>query len=256
MEILKAVLLGIIQGLTEFLPISSSGHLVIFKEVLKYKELGVGFDVFLHFGTLLAILFKFRSLIFELLKNPFNSLSLSIVIACLATAPGGLLVHFFLKEVFSSGTFTSLMLFLTGLFLFSTRKLKEGRKDLPTFKDAFLIGISQAFAVLPGLSRSGLTISTGLHLGLKRKGAFYFSFLLAIPAILGAMFFEGRGILSGFEDSLKLFLLGGLSAFFSGYVSLSFLLKKVQSGELYQFAPYCWGLSLAFWIYKLLESKF
>jgi len=256
MEIVKAVLLGIIQGLTEFLPISSSGHLVIFKEVLKYKELGVGFDVFLHFGTLLAILFKFRSLIFELLKNPFNSLSLSIVIACLATAPGGLLVHFFLKEVFSSGAFASLMLFLTGLYLLSTRKIKEGRKDLPTFKDAFLIGISQAFAVLPGLSRSGLTIATGLHLGLKRKGAFYFSFLLAVPVILGAVFLEGKEVLSGFGGSLGLFLLGALSAFLSGYMSLSFLLKKVQKGELYHFAPYCWSVSLAFWIYKLLESKF
>jgi len=256
MEILKAVLLGIIQGLTEFLPISSSGHLVIFKEVLKYKELGVGFDVFLHFGTLIALLFKFRNLIFELFKKPSNSLISPLIIACLATAPGGLLVHFLLKEIFFSGTFASVMLFLTGLYLFSTCKLKEGRKDLPTFKDAFFIGISQGFAVLPGLSRSGLTIATGLHLGLKRKEAFYFSFLLAIPAILGAMIFEGKEILSGFEGSFGIFLGGALSAFLSGYLSLSFLLKKVEKGKLYQFAPYCWSVSLTFWFYKLLESKF
>jgi undecaprenyl-diphosphatase len=256
MEFLKAVFLGIIQGLTEFLPISSSAHLVILKEILKYEKLGLGFDVFLHFGTLLAVLFKFRSLILDLLKNPFNSLNLSIIIACLATAPGGLLVHFFLKGVFSSGAFASFMLLLTGFYLFSTRKLEEGRKELPTFKDAFFIGLSQALAVLPGLSRSGLTIATGLHLGLKRKGAFYFSFLLAVPSILGAMVLEGEDVLSGFEGSWRLFLLGGFSAFLSGYLALSFLLKKIQKGELYQFAPYCWGVSLAFWVYKVLEAKF
>ncbi len=262
MEIYKAVILGIIQGLTEFLPVSSSGHLVIFQNFLKVQEPALFFDISVHFGTLCAVFIIFfkdiRLMISALYKfcagfitgkknsseiNEDKNLKFAflIIAGSVPTAVIGLLLHTVSERLFSSIVSAGCMLLLTGVILWSTKNIKENVFEIKRFSffKAFFIGIVQGLAVIPGISRSGSTIASALHMGIDRENAAKFSFLLSIPAILGAQILSIKDILSGAVVLDAGIIIGTVTAFITGYFSLILLIKIVKKGRLYFFAPYC-----------------
>lgn len=265
MTTLEAIILGIIQGLTEFLPVSSSGHLVLFQQLFGLKEAELFFDVCVHLGTLVAVIVVFRreirNIITALLRlvslagqkekflqqvesNPDVKMALLIIIGSIPTAILGLMFHNIADKLFSSPFFTGLMLMVTGLLLWLTRRAKPDVKktgfDGFSRTKAFIIGIVQGLAIIPGISRSGSTISIGLLLGINRETAARYSFLLSIPAIVGAGLLSLKDGLSQTDPVIRLSLLGAAAAALIGYGALKVLLRMVKKGHLYVFAPYCW----------------
>ena len=194
---LEAILLGILQGLTEFLPVSSSGHLVICQSLLGMKGDLLIFDVFVHVGTLFAVVVVFWQDIVDIFRHLFSRYTLLLIVGCIPAALMGLLLDDVFTALFSSVTAVALALILTGLLLLisdrfnGTRTLKEMR-----FSDALTIGIFQGLAITPGLSRSGSTIFGALLCGFKRSEAAKFSFIISIPVILGAALKEGYDVFS------------------------------------------------------------
>ena len=262
MNLLQVLLLGIIQGLTEFLPISSSGHLVIFQNLFGLKEPHLFLDVSLHFGTLLAIVIVFRREVVGLIRDivlfVFYSLrgeQFKINEGCRAMARlGGLIaigliptvfLGFFLRDVFAylfgSLTTVGIMLVGTGTILWFTKTAGQGTKErgAMSFLDAIIIGFIQGIAIAPGISRSGATIAFGLFRSLKKDVAVHYSFLLSIPAIIGAMVLEWENPLL-YEGVLLHVVLGTIMAAFVGYICLRILIRMVNKGHLYFFSPYCW----------------
>ena len=265
MNYTEAILLGIIQGLTEFLPVSSSGHLVLFQHLFGLKEAELFFDVCVHLGTLLAVIIVFRqeikNIIFAMMRllsstgpkksalqkiesDPDLKLALLIVIGSIPTAVLGLMFHNIADRLFSSPFFTGLMLMVTGLLLWLTRRANTGAggTNIEGFSrtKAFVIGIVQGLAIIPGISRSGSTISIGLLLGINRETAARYSFLLSIPAIVGAGLLSLKDSLSETDPVIWLSLWGAAAAALVGYTALKVLLGLVKKGHLHLFAPYCW----------------
>jgi undecaprenyl-diphosphatase len=251
---MDAVILAVVQGITEFLPISSSGHLVIFQSILGFKEPPVFYDILLHLGTLLAVVVYFRQQLWLLLTDK-KALGLwtKLAVATLPAVAFGLFLESYLVTIFSSLVLVGISLIFTGGLLFSTclipPKKKEGdrqgdeREKEISLKDALFIGFFQALAIFPGVSRSGMTLSSGLWRGLSRRKAFSFAFLLAIPAILGAVIIEAKDDLSeslGWPAFLGVLVAGGV-----GYISLKLLEKILRSKKLYLFGFYCLVLGIA-----------
>jgi len=232
---MKYLLLGIIQGLTEFLPVSSSGHLVILKHWMNLQDEGVVLEVILHFATLLAIIIFFRRKILEYATKEKISL---IIIGTIPIALIGVLFKDEIQSLFSNYFLVTVTLSLTGLILFMSRNSKEN-KDNIDLKMAFVIGVAQALALTPGISRSGITVATALLLGIKRKKAFEFSFILAIPALLGALIINIPDICETTIDIHNL-VTGGISAFLSGLFALWIFYKIVRNKDLYLFSYYLW----------------
>lgn len=256
---LEALILGLIQGLTEFLPISSSGHLVLGKKLLGVETGGAMIEVFLHFGTLLAILLVFRVRIGKVVLSLFRGrLLLSpgkgvrftdqnlrlFLLILLGSIPAGVLGFLLRREIgalFNSTLFASSALIFTGGVLFATKFSVSRNRDLK-ISNSLIVGFAQAISLLPGISRSGATIGCGLLLGVERERAVEYSFLLAIPAILAATGLEvGEAVRYQGQrgDSLPI-VLGTLSAFVFGYLALRLLLTVVRRGRLSIFSYYCW----------------
>jgi undecaprenyl-diphosphatase len=255
---LESVVLGILQGLTEFLPISSSGHLVLGENLLKVKLGDISFEVFLHFGTLLSVVIVFRKTIWGMIQAVMEKAGVSLskydptstsenwnlfLLILLGSVPAGILGILLKKYVetsFSSLHFVSIMLLITGSLLFLTKFVKKAQGRIK-FSDAFLIGIAQAIAMLPGISRSGLTISTGIFRGIKSDKAAEFSFLLSLPAVLGATILKLKDMLSQSHPSFNLwfYLIGTVFAFLSGYLAIKFLLNVIRKGKFEFFGYYC-----------------
>lgn len=245
-----------VQGLTEFLPISSSGHLVFFQSLFGMEEPRLFFNVMLHFGTLLAVVVYFRTDLRKIFhgigsmatgkrKNEEGiRLLFWILVATIPTGLIGLLLKDWFESLFSKPNIVGGMLLVTGLILYLTRWVKREDRHLEKMKwiDAILIGMAQGIAIIPGISRSGSTISTGLYLGLNRELAGRFSFLLSIPAILGATLLEIREFQSISEISTA--LIGMVTAFGVGMLSLTFLMKIIKTGKISHFSYYCWGMGL------------
>jgi undecaprenyl-diphosphatase len=265
MTALEAIILGIIQGLTEFLPVSSSGHLVLFQKMFGLKQAELFFDVGAHLGTLVAVIIVFRREVKKIitalvqlvssagLKENFLQriesdsqlkMALLIVIGSIPTAILGFLFADIADRLFASGRITGLMLIVTGLLLWLTRRTSasgdQTRGERLTFKNAFIIGIVQGLAIIPGISRSGSTISIGLLLGIDREMAARYSFLLSIPAIIGAGLLSLKNGFSQTDLAIRAALLGAFAAALVGYVALKSLLQMVKKGHLHIFAPYCW----------------
>ena len=261
----EAILLGIIQGLTEFLPVSSSGHLVLFQHLFGLKEAELFFDVCVHLGTLVAVVIVFRQEIIKIISallqlassdrqkekflqkvdsNPELKMALFIVIGSIPTAVLGLFFASIADRLFSSTLITGLMLVVTGLLLWVARKAKSqagaANSGHLTKGKAFIIGIVQGLAIIPGISRSGSTISAGLLLGINRETAARYSFLLSIPAIVGAGLLSIKDGVSQSDPVISMSLLGAVTAAMVGYGALKSLLHLVKKGRLYVFAPYCW----------------
>ena len=265
MTTLEAIILGIIQGLTEFLPVSSSGHLVLFQQLFGLKEAELFFDVCVHLGTLLAVMVVFRqeikNIILALIRlisstgskktilqkvesDPDLKMALLIVIGSIPTAVLGFLFRGIADRLFASAFIVGLMLMVTGLILWLTRwaatRVEQPGADRLTPKNALIIGVVQGLAIIPGISRSGSTISIALLLGIRREMAARYSFLLSIPAIIGAGLLSFKEGLSQTDQAIQISLLGAVAAALVGYGALKSLLHVVKKGRLHLFAPYCW----------------
>jgi undecaprenyl-diphosphatase len=253
---LQAIFLGVVQGLTEFFPVSSSAHLVFFQSLFQLKESPIFFDVMLHVGTLFAVAVYLRKEILLILQGigailrgreegrEGARLLLWIIVASVPTGLMGFLLKDWFESAFSRPRLVGVMLLVTGIVLWLTRKAKREEKDIGKMRwlDALLIGIGQGIAIVPGISRSGATISTGLFCGLDRVLAGKFSFLLSIPAILGAVLLESRKI--GSTEGVEVILVGTVVACIVGYFSLKILMKIITIGKMAHFSYYCWAMGV------------
>jgi len=250
--LIKYLILGVVQGLTEFLPVSSSGHLVILQRYLSLDENGCLVGVMLHLGTLLALSVFFFNDIKKITCDFFKRRNTKIVtylaIVTLITGLSGILGRDFFKEFFSSPRKVCLMLIVTGIVLLFTKKFTTNKRNFSelTIKDALWLGITQSLAIIPGISRSGITISTLLFRGVNKESAFRFSFLAAIPVILGAFILESNG-LSRLPGPVIIYLLAGtLAAFLSGLAALQILFTVIQKAKFSWFGYYCLAIGTMF----------
>ncbi len=275
MTILEAVMLGILQGVTEFLPVSSSGHLALMQHYLGLREPQVFFDVMLHLGTLGAVIIAYKGSIRELagaglsaITNPRfyrrpiftikGSTDLKLIwFILLGSVPTGAIAIAFqpqLEALFAKPTIVAMMLMTTGVILQLPRLRRntvEG--DCPVrFWHSPLIGIAQGLAITPGISRSGATISLALLLGSSPKQAARFSFLLSIPAILGAVLLKLKDVGSISVNPMAV-VFGTLTAFAVGYIALRVLLAALDRGRFTGFSYYCFALGMGVLIFRLLS---
>jgi len=271
MDIIPAIILGIIQGLTEFLPVSSSAHLVFMTDILGLPQ-NVAFDTLLHIGTLVAvvayfwkdliqIISSFISSLLDILRGkfkegleekPFKKLSWLIIVGTIPAGIMGILLEKQFEALFNSVLYVGFFLIITGLLLWGAERVKLGNKDVKdiSFKNALVIGVAQGIAIAPGISRSGATISAGLFSGLNRELAAKFSFLLSIPAILGAALVQVKDITT-FDTSTVVLIAGFVSAVIFGYLAIKLLLKIIKERTLMIFAYYCWIVGVAVIIISL-----
>lgn len=253
MDLWDSFLLGLIQGITEFLPISSSGHLVLAQALLGVEsDHGITFEVVVHFGSLCSILVFYRAEVFGLIKGalsllrhplkpePEERLVLMVLASMVPALVVGLLLKDHIESAFDSPVWVCCMLIVTGFVLFSSRFAPNGTRQL-TYRSAIGMGLAQAVAILPGISRSGSTITAGQHLGLSREESARFSFLMVIPVIAGAMVLELGDIGTAAPGhSWTVLLVGFLTSALSGYYALSFLIHLVKRRGIQMFAWYCW----------------
>ncbi len=267
MDTLEAIILGVVQGITEWLPVSSSAHLVILQTVFGYGNSTV-FDIMVHGGTLLAVILYFWRDFIMLLKNFFltfvdifkigrraftkdedRRLTWYIVLATIPIIIVGLLLQDYIDAIFSSLLIVGIALLITGTWLFSTRHAKGGEKL--NGRISLYVGLAQATAIIPGISRSGSTISTGMLLGLEKKDAARFSFLLSMPAIGGAFALKVLSTPTGEVLTLPN-IAGFISAFVVGILTIHLLLGIIRRGKFYLFAIYCWTLGALVLAYEVL----
>jgi len=249
MDLIQILILAIIQGITEWLPISSSGHLVIVQQHFGLKEVPLIFDVSLHVGTLCVVVVAFRKDIIDiakaLCKLDFQSedgrMALYIALGSIPTALIGFLFHDVFRFLFSSTLAVGAALVVTGFILYLSKLRKDG-KEL-NHLDSLLIGIAQGVAIAPGISRSGVTLSTGFLRKVRKELVFRYSFLLSIPAVIGATVMESKDLVVGELDVVGL-LFGVIVSMVVGYVSLKLLLRIVLKEKFHLFTYYCWVAGL------------
>jgi len=234
MNIIYAAFLGLVQGLTEFLPVSSSGHLVLAQSLIPgFTQPGVLFDVVLHFGTTFAVLYYFARRILSLDRKYLTLLAVG-------TIPAALVGYFFQKSLegmFGNVSWVAIELIITGILNLAIDKLPSGEKGI-SIKNSFLVGVAQAVAIIPGISRSGATIFTGVSLGVSKRQAAEFSFLLSVPAILGANLLQI--ITHGFDNGIPAasYLVGLIVSFLVGLISIKLVFKFLQEGKFKIFGIY------------------
>ncbi len=267
MDVVSGAFLGLVQGLTEFLPISSSGHLVLFQNLLGFREPELLLDASLHAGTLAAVCIFFRKDLGRMLSDLVviasslagggpgrargmetarDSLVTWVALGNIPTVLIGLVFREELEGLFASIRVVGVMLLATGGLLALTALVprSRGRLTTPTVLTALAVGTAQGLAIIPGISRSGATIACGLLLGMERDLAARYSFLLSLPAIAGALLLQAADGAAGSAGPGTI-LLGGLSAAVVGLVALKILVGMVRRGRLAWFAPYCWAVGSA-----------
>ena len=260
MDIFQAIIIGLIQGLTEFLPVSSSAHLIFAQHALGVSS-DLAFDVMLHVGTLLAVVvFFFKDIVLMiyafllsikdlftgkfiqgLREESYKRLAWYVILGTIPIGLVGVLFNDAVESIFTGVNIPAFFLLITGVLLYISQRINTGKikqEDL-TLKQSILIGCGQAIAILPGLSRSGTTIATGLTLGLDKEFAAKFSFLLSIPAIFGAAVVELKD-LTLTDVNLGAYVVGFIVAAVSGYLAIKFLLELIQKRSLDIFSYYCW----------------
>ena len=256
--ILKSLLLGIIQGVTEFIPVSSSGHLVIANHFIDFDLQDISFEIMLHLGTVLAVIVYFWKDIWSLISAVFKvkdksevvvnnrKIILYLLIATMITGVIGVLLKDFIESIFHSALLSASMLIITGIILMISDYIPSKSISLPKtgIWRSVIIGLSQAVSIIPGISRSGTTIATSLFVGLKREEAARFSFLLSIPVILGATLLELRKMTSIPRELILGYIVSGVAAFISGFLVISLLLELIKKRKLKIFAIYCWVVSI------------
>ncbi|MCH8288341.1 MAG: undecaprenyl-diphosphate phosphatase [Candidatus Marinimicrobia bacterium] len=264
MTLNESVWLGVLQGLTEFLPVSSSGHLVIMQKILGIEESGIAFEIFVHFGTLLSIIVMFRKDVIELSGSLFRALRspgnlrrkymedkrfrmLSVIL--LATVPAGIVGVLFkssFERFFNDTNFVGYAFLVTGMILFVTKFAVEKTSEVRSGR-AFIIGAAQAFAIFPGISRSGSTISAAMLSGVSGEEAARFSFLLAIPAIGGATLLQLTELIGNGYGSINMTVSGAgiLSSFLTGSAAIWILMRIIRRGKIHYFSWYCFSAGIA-----------
>ena len=247
MTVSQALIFGAVQGITEFFPVSSSGHLAILQALFGLKEPQIDFDIFLHLGTLLSILVFFRKSILALFGKDKKTL-LYLITASVPTFIIGFSFKDAVERFFGMPAVVGYMFIVTGIWLTlaSVFVKKPGPRKEPGVLNSLAIGIAQGIAVMPGISRSGATVATGLFAGLEKEAAFRFSFLLAIPAVAGATILKthkiGGGIIG--KDSVS-YILGGLVAAAVGLWAIKAFFGIVKKNKLYLFGIYCFLVGIA-----------
>jgi undecaprenyl-diphosphatase len=255
--LIEVFILAVVQGLTEWLPVSSSGHLVITQKALGLN-LPLIYSVMLHVGTLIVVLTVFRKdiadIIKALVKRDFETeegkLALFIVVGSVPIAIIGFVFYDFLKSLFSNLPAVGLALLATGCLLFFSEK-RIGNRKMGTL-DSLLIGLAQGFTIIPGISRSGVTVATGLLRRVDKATAFKYSFLLSVPAIIGATIMESKDLPLGNVNMVPLFL-GATISMIVGYASLKLLQKIVMNEKIHLFAYYCWTVGLAIILFPIFQ---
>ncbi|MBS4190868.1 undecaprenyl-diphosphate phosphatase [Bacillus sp. FJAT-49705] len=248
MSKLEAFVLGLIQGLTEFLPISSTGHLYLGRHLFGLDEAGLYLDTMLHVGTLLAVLVVYKNELLQILKNPLGKLSMLLVIGTIPAVIVGFLFSDMFDSISKTGITIGWEFLITGIILWMSESIKNGAKKMDniSYGDALFIGTFQAAAIFPAVSRSGLTIAAGLFRRLDRETAAYFSFLLSIPAIAGGIVLQFGEMLSGRTESIpfdSLFIATLSSALF-GYLAVVWMINFLKRKSLKIFAVYVWILGI------------
>ncbi|MDI6739278.1 MAG: undecaprenyl-diphosphate phosphatase [Candidatus Edwardsbacteria bacterium] len=263
MSLLQALILGIVQGLTEFLPVSSSGHLALIEKLFGLSGGNLRFEVFVHLGTLVSVVIIFRKKILKLTRSVFKARvysdkgklrftddnlrqALLLIMATVPAAAVGLLFDDAVEQAFQSPAAVSVFLLITGAILFGTRFIKASGEKI-NWRRALVVGCAQAVAILPGISRSGSTIAAGVYTGAGQEDAAEFSFLLSIPIILGAGLVKlGHMLKDGLPSGEAVTMAAGaLAAAVFGYVSIKLVLGIVKRKRLDFFAYYCWAAGIA-----------
>lgn len=239
----EVLILSVLQGVAEFLPISSSGHLVLGKELLGLGEAGIRLDVALHIGTLLAVFVFYFAVIRRILVNLEWAYVLKVVLSAIPVGLVGVLFKDQLETAFASTTAVGACLLVTGVVLTATRFLPRGDKEVSVLR-ALGMGLAQALAILPGVSRSGLTLAAARLGRVEAEKAAEFSFLMSAPPIAGAALLEIVKSLKGAEEAVcevswTLCAVGAFVAALVGFFSLKFLLKSLKSDKFWLFGPYC-----------------
>lgn len=260
MNLIQAILLGIVQGATEFLPISSSGHLVLFQKILGVAEPTLTFDIVVHLGTLVAVFAVFWKDILSLLRRPFQRMTLLLIAGTIPTGIIGIVFKDFFEELFASGRTLGIEFLITGSVLFFAENLSRGYKDVEetSLLDAAFVGLMQGAAILPAVSRSGLTISGALFRNMDRDFAARFSFLLSIPAILGAAVFDMKDVLETGLENLDSVSLGAgfIFAAIFGYISIKYMIGMLRKGKMRVFSYYVFILGTLVLIDQYLTHIF
>lgn len=262
MNILQGIIIGIVQGLTEFLPVSSSAHLIFIQNILGVES-SLAFDTFLHLGSLLAVLIYFRADIYKMIQawllsvgdilqhrfkegfysDPYKRLSWYVILATIPVGIVGILFESQVDALFAGALYVpGCFLFITGTILYLSQRIASGQIDMSHmgwFQSLFM-GLGQACAIMPGLSRSGTTIAAGLVVGLDKEFAAKFSFILSIPAIFGAFIVQLKDIGLSMSGDGAAIILGFVAAFVSGYLAIKWLLDLIQNKSLDIFSYYCW----------------
>ncbi|MBA4601553.1 undecaprenyl-diphosphate phosphatase [Thermoactinomyces mirandus] len=247
MNWLEAAILGMIQGLTEFLPISSTGHLYLGRHLFSLDEAGLFLDTMLHFGTLLAVISFYRHELLSMVRQPWGKLSRLVIVGTIPTVMIGMLFKDWFEEISRTGTTIGWEFLATGFILwFADLQKKAGYKTLDqiTYRDALWIGTMQGVAIMPALSRSGLTISAALFRKIDKITAAYFSFLLSIPSIAGAVLLQGMELWEKGSDLLPLssLMIGTACSALFGYIAVKWMVSLLQKGSLKVFSIYVWFL--------------
>ena len=266
MDILQAIIIGIVQGLTEFLPVSSSAHLVFIQRILGVES-SLSFNVLLHLGTLIAVLWFFRWDILKMLKSwwlsigdilqgrfkqgfredPYKRLAWYVILATIPVGIVGVLFNDSVESLFAGALYVpAFFLFVTGTILYLSQRMASGNVNLHNIsaKESLWMGLGQACAILPGLSRSGTTIAAGLTIGLEKEFAAKFSFILSIPAIFGAFILQLKDIGSALDVNFMPVFLGFVAAIVAGYLAIRWMLDLIQNKSLDIFAYYCWLMGI------------
>ena len=257
MNINDALILGSLQGLTEFLPISSSGHLVIGQHILGLSLPGNIFEVLVHMGTLCSVLVVFKNDILDMIFNFSSVKNRNLILAVIIGTIPAVIVGLSLKEnislIFDNISAVSFNLIITGVWLILTKWSVEKNRSLNSVS-GFIIGCGQAVAIIPGISRSGTTIGMAMFLGISPEKAARFSFLLAIPAIAGAGLLTALDVETSSlqELSFPVILTAFLSSFLVGWASLRWLLRLISKGKFYWFGVYCLSIGLFTFITSII----
>ena len=235
-SLIEAVILSIIQGITEWFPVSSSGHLALMQQFFGFQNLS--YDVFLHFAGIFAVLFVFKREVLKLLS--FNKVSLKyiglLILALIPAGFAGLLLSDWIENLFSNMTYLGIFFIISGLVVYSSKFSIERKSDISN-KDAWFIGLLQALAILPGISRSGMTISAGLFKGISKRAAIRFSFLMSIPLILGASVLKTKDLIVSNIDISILFI-SFIITFLVSLITIKLLIRIIKSDKFYLFGIY------------------
>ncbi|MBR1442177.1 MAG: undecaprenyl-diphosphate phosphatase [Firmicutes bacterium] len=247
MNIFQAVILGILQGVAEFLPVSSSGHFVLFGKILGVEEQSMTFDIMLHIATLIPVCSVYRKELLGIIGKPMQKMTYLLIVGTIPAVIAALLFKDRIEALFGGGKSLSLAFFCTGIMLLFTDRIKDKGKKEITYKDSLIIGIMQAIAMIPGISRSGSTIAGALYRKLDREEAAKYSFLLSVVAVLGATVLAAKDIITG-DNTGEVFnasyIAGFIAAALSGYLAIQFMIKLINECKLRYFSIYVFVLGI------------